>query len=128
MRNYSTIHASAPYRISLFGGSTDFPAWIKHNGGITISGAINHRCHVFVRHNPFQDIKYRISWRHVELVNSRSDILHPAIQAALDLVDVPTPIEIHHIGELPARSGVGSSSAFVIALLGALHMLQGEQV
>lgn len=118
-----TIHSSAPYRISFFGGGSDFPEWFTSNGGAVLSTTINYRCHIFLRRNSLQEIPYRIVWRHVELVNRVAEILHPTVRGALGMIPQEPPLEIHHIGDLPARTGIGSSSAFAVALLNGLYAL-----
>ena len=123
------IVSRTAYRLSLFGGGSDFPEWFREHGGAVLAGTINRYCHVSARWlPPFFPHKSRIVWSKIELVKDRSEIEHPAVRAALEMLDIEDGVEIHHDGDLPARSGVGSSSAFAVGLLHALHALKGEFV
>ena len=120
-----------PLRISLFGGGTDYPEWVSRNGGggQVLSGTINRYCWITARQLPpfFAGHKHRIVWSRVEEVASVGEIQHPAVCAVMDFLKWPsgTGVELHHQGDLPARSGMGSSSAFTVALLHALRTLKG---
>lgn len=117
------------YRLSLLGGGSDFPSWFMENGGAVLAGTINRACHVSARWlPPFFAHRSRIVWSKIELVKDRAEIEHPAVRAALEMLDIEDGVEIHHDGDLPARSGIGSSSAFAVGLLHALHALRGEFV
>ena len=119
------IITKTPYRISLFGGGTDHPAWYKENGGEVISFAIDKYCYLTTRIlPPFFEHKYRIAYSKVETTRTVEDIQHPAVKAALKKFSPKLSLEIHHDGDLPARSGVGSSSAFAVGLIHSLHLLQ----
>lgn len=119
------ILCRTPYRISLFGGGTDYPEWFRSHGGACLAATIDHYCHVSVRWlPPFFPHRTRVVWSKIELVKDRSDIAHPAVRAALEMLDLDG-VEIHHDGDLPARSGIGSSSAFAVGLLQALYGLRG---
>ncbi len=123
------IISKTPYRISLFGGGTDFPAWYQRHGGSVISASIDKYCYLSCRYlPPFFDYKYRIVWSFIENCVRKEDIKHPAVRSAIDLLDIERGLEIHHVGDLPARSGMGSSSAFSVGLLHALHALQGRMI
>lgn len=118
-----------PYRISFFGGGTDYPDWYLKHGGAVLSMAINKYCYISGRQlPPFFGIKHRIVWSHIETVGSLSEILHPAVRAGLKATgfDDDEGVELHHQGDLPARSGIGSSSAFAVGLINALHAMRGE--
>jgi D-glycero-alpha-D-manno-heptose-7-phosphate kinase len=120
-----------PYRISFFGGGTDYPDWYRTYGGAVLSMAINKYCYVSGRHlPPFFGIRHRIVWSHIETVGSISEILHPAVRAGLKAAgfDDDEGVELHHQGDLPARSGIGSSSAFSVGLINALHAMRGETI
>lgn len=122
--------SSAPYRISFFGGGTDFPEFYNEHGGVVLSTTIDKYCHIFLRNFPqLFSVKHRLIWSHIELVNSIPEILHPAVKGAMEMLkwDNNHGIELHHFGDLPARSGMGSSSAFAVALLNGLQRLRGEQ-
>jgi len=115
------IIASAPYRISLFGGGTDYPSWFEHNGGKTLAFTINKYCHVTFRELPkFFWHKYRIVYSKTELCNKISEIKHPTVRNVLKYFDIKEGVEIHHFSDLPSRSGIGSSSAFTVALITAI--------
>ena len=111
------IIVRAPYRISLFGGGTDIPEYFSNFGGSVISTTINKYCYISVKNLlKFYEHKYLISWSKIERCNLISDIEHPTTRNILDHFNVSGGIEIHHTGDLPARSGVGSSSAFAVAM------------
>jgi D-glycero-alpha-D-manno-heptose-7-phosphate kinase len=123
------IISRTPFRISLFGGGSDYPEWYKKNGGAVLSTTINHYCHISVRYlPPFFEHKHRIVWSQIENVRSIDQIQHPIIRACLQHLDVQDGVEIHHDGDLPARSGLGASSAFTVGCLNAVHTLQGQDV
>ena len=118
------IISRAPYRISLFGGGSDYPEWFIDNGGKVLSMAIDKYCYISVSH-PYHDIPFKVVWRHVELCEEARDILHPAVRGALGMIPI-SQAEIHYHGELPARSGMGSSSSFAVALLNALYAYKDD--
>lgn len=122
------VISRTPYRLSLVGGGSDYPAWYQEHGGCVLSATINRYCHISARWlPPFFPHTNRIVWSKTELVKDRSEIEHPAVRAALEWLDLDG-VEIHHDGDLPARSGIGSSSAFAVGLLHALHGLQGQMI
>ena len=119
------IFTSTPYRISFFGGGTDFPEWYGKHGGSVLSTTINRYCHIQARIlPPFFRHKHRIVWSKIETPDVIEDIEHPAVRALLRKFKFQKGIEIHHFGDLPARSGLGSSSSFTVGLLMALHGLK----
>jgi D-glycero-alpha-D-manno-heptose-7-phosphate kinase len=126
------IISRTPFRISFFGGGTDYPAWYLKEGGAVLSTSIDKYCYITCRYLPpfFRELKHRIVWRHVETVYTISEILHPAIKEGLRFLgfDDLKGLEIHYQGDLPARSGMGSSSAFVVGLIKSLLALKGEQI
>jgi D-glycero-alpha-D-manno-heptose-7-phosphate kinase len=123
------IITKTPYRVSLFGGGTDHPKWYRENGGEVISFAIDKYCYLTTRIlPPFFGHSYRIAYSKVETTNSIAEIQHPAVRAALFKYCPDLPLEIHHDGDLPARSGVGSSSAFAVGLIHSLSILQKQQI
>jgi D-glycero-alpha-D-manno-heptose-7-phosphate kinase len=123
------IISRTPFRISLFGGGTDHPEWIREHGGAVCGMAINNYCYISVRKlPPFFEHRSRIVWSTVELVNDRSEIKHPAVRAVLGDMNVDDGLEIHHDADLPARSGLGSSSAFTVGLINALTALDGRMI
>ena len=121
------IISKTPYRISFFGGGTDYPAWYLKEEGAVLSTTIDKYCHISCRYLPpfFVNCKHRIVWSHIETVPSLSEILHPAVREGLRFLgyDDSVGLEIHHQGDLPARSGIGSSSSFAVGLINALTVL-----
>ncbi|MEI8301957.1 MAG: kinase [Burkholderiales bacterium] len=123
------IITRTPYRISFFGGGTDYPPWYLQNGGEVISTTINKYCHISCRHlPPFFEHKHRVVYSTIEHVNHWDEIKHPAVRAVLGTLNCNKGLEIHHDGDLPARSGLGSSSSFTVGLLHALTALKGSYV
>lgn len=121
------IISRTPYRVSFFGGGTDYHTWYNVHGGAVLSTTINHYCYLTCRHlPPFFEEKHRIVWSQIEKVSQSKDINHPAVRAVLDFLEEKNGVEITHTGDLPARSGLGSSSAFTVGLLNAMHALQGR--
>jgi len=111
----------------LFGGGTDYPAWYSAHGGAVLAGAIDKYCYLTVRYlPPFFEHRIRVVYSKIECCNAVEDIQHPAVRAVLQELDMKRGIEIHHDGDLPARSGVGSSSSFTVGLLNAIHALNGR--
>jgi len=123
------IITKTPYRISLFGGGTDHPSWYKKHGGEVISFAIDKYCYISTRVlPPFFDHKYRIAYSKVETVNDFKKILHPVVREAIRKFSPNLSLEIHHDGDLPARTGIGSSSAFTVGLINSLLILQDKSI
>lgn len=118
-----------PYRLSFFGGGTDYNPWFQENGGLVIAVGLAHYCYITVRHlPPFFSHKSRIVYSKIESVKNRLDIKHPSVRGCLQHLDVDDGLEIHHDGDLPARSGIGSSSSFTVGLLHSLHALRQNMV
>ncbi len=125
------IISRTPFRVSFFGGGTDYPAWYRAEAGAVLSTTIDKYCYVSCRVlPPFFTIRHRIVWSHIETVSTIDEILHPAIREALRFLrfDDSVGLEIQHQGDLPARSGMGSSSAFVVGLINALTALRGRMI
>ena len=125
------IISRTPYRISFFGGGTDYPAWYLKEGGAVLSTTIDKYCYISARKlPPFFGEKHRIVWSHIETVSSINEILHPAVREGLRFLgfDNVEGLEIHHQGDLPARSGIGSSSTFAVGMIRALTDLRGEKL
>ncbi|MFO0964558.1 MAG: hypothetical protein U0793_03085 [Gemmataceae bacterium] len=121
------IICRTPYRISFFGGGTDYPAWYRAHGGAVLAAAIDKYCYLTVRElPPFFEHKIRVVYRKIETCQSVKDIEHPAVRETMRHLGFDDGLEIHHDGDLPARSGMGSSSAFTVGLLHALYALRGE--
>ena len=125
------IISRTPYRISFFGGGTDYPAWYLKEGGAVLSTTIDKYCYISARKlPPFFGERHRIVWSHIETVSSFNEILHPAVRAGLRFLGFNNAegLEIHHQGDLPARSGIGSSSTFAVGMIRALTTLRGENL
>ena len=123
------IISRTPFRVSLFGGGTDYPIWYEKNRGITISSTINKYAYVTVRElPPFFDYKHRIQYYKKEEVNSLEEIQHPVVREAAKLLNIKKGIEMVHNADLPARSGLGSSSTFTVGLLHALYAMQNKMI
>lgn len=125
------ITSKTPYRVSFFGGGTDYPAWYLKEGGAVLSTTIDKYCYISCRVlPPFFVERHRVVWSHIEKVSSISEILHPAVRECLRFMgfDDSLGLEIHHQGDLPARSGIGSSSSFVVGLIKALIALRGGAI
>lgn len=121
------IITRTPFRISFFGGGTDYPVWYENNGGAVISTSINKYCYITCRYlPPFFEHRHRIIWTKVESVRNIEEIQHLAVRAGLKFFNIQDGVEIHHDGDLPARTGIGSSSSFTVGLLHALHALKGQ--
>ena len=120
------IITRTPFRISFFGGGTDYPAWYQEHGGVVLATSIDKYCYISCRHlPPFFEHKHRIVYSLIENVRETAEIKHPAVKAILEWSKVKEGLEIHHDGDLPARSGTGSSSSFTVGLLHALYALKG---
>src|ERR1700722_4155934 len=116
-----------PYRISFFGGGTDYPGWYQTHGGAVLAVTIDKYCYLTCRHlPPFFEHRIRVVYRNIETCNRVDDIGHPVVRATLNYLHFDRGLELHHDGDLPARSGMGSSSAFTVGLLHALYALRGE--
>lgn len=123
------IISRTPFRISLFGGGTDYPAWYRQNGGAVLGTTINKYCYITLRIlPPFFEHRHRIAYSKIETVQRIEEIQHPAVRAVLQDLDIKDGLEIHHDGDLPARSGLGSSSSFTVGMLNAIHALRGRMM
>ena len=121
------IITRTPFRISMFGGGTDYPGWYREHGGAVLSSTIDKYCYINARHlPPFFEHQFRVVYSQIESTNKIEDIEHPSVRATLNFLKLQRGVEIHHDGDLPARSGMGSSSSFTVGLLNALHALQGH--
>src|SRR6266566_2704961 len=123
------IISRTPFRVSFFGGGTDYPAWFKEHGGAVLATTIDKYCYISVRVlPPFFAHRYRLVYSIVENVKEISDIQHPAVRAVLQWNGNYDGLEIHHDGDLPARSGLGSSSAFTVGMINAIMALKGQYI
>lgn len=122
------IISRTPYRLSFFGGGTDYPAWYREHGGAVLSAAINRYCYLTCRWlPPFFEHRSRIVYSRVEDVPDNGSIRHPAVRECLKYFGIDSGIEIHHDGDLPKMTGLGTSSSFAVGLLHALHRLLGHE-
>lgn len=123
------IITRTPYRMSFFGGGTDYHTWYQdqENQAAVLAATINRYCYLNCRFLPsFFKHKSRIVWSKIEEVLEHADIQLSPVKAVLDYLNIQQGVEIHHQGDLPARSGLGSSSAFTVGLLNALYGLMGN--
>ena len=121
------IITKTPYRVSMFGGGTDYSRWYSENGGSVLTGTIDKYCYLSARYMPaFLGFKYNACWSKMERVNNLDDLIHSGIRGCLQYMGIDEGFEVNHAGDLPARSGLGSSSAFTVGMLHALHALKGE--
>lgn len=123
------IFSRTPYRISLFGGGTDFPEWFMKNEGLVITTSINKYATIGLRYlPPFFHHKYRIVFSRIDLANTINQISHPVVVAVLKLYKEKEGIELHHFGDLPARSGIGSSSSFTVGMIHLLNRIKNKSI
>ena len=119
------IITSTPLRISFFGGGTDYPVWFREHGGSVLATAIDKRCYITCRRlPPFFEYHSRVSYSKVENVAKNEAIEHPSARACLQFLGISEGVEIHHVADLPARTGLGTSSAFTVGLLLGLYGLK----
>jgi D-glycero-alpha-D-manno-heptose-7-phosphate kinase len=123
------IISRTPYRLSFFGGGTDYPEWYLNHGGTVLATSIDKYCYIMCRNlPPFFEHKFAVRYSRIEAVKKIEDLKHPTAREVLKYLKVTQGLEINHEGDLPARSGMGSSSAFTVGLLNAVHALKGEMV
>jgi len=123
------IITRTPFRISFFGGGTDYPTWYREHGGSVLATTIDKYCYISCRYlPPFFEHKHRIVYSFIENVQNIEEIQHPAVRATLAWAKIEAGLEIHHDGDLPARSGLGSSSSFTVGLVHALRGLRGQLI
>ena len=115
------IISQTPYRISLFGGGTDFEDYYKFHGGEVIGTTIDKYCYVTLRDlPPFFKHKHRFIWSKIENVNNINQIKHPLLKSTLKYFKIKNGLEVHYDGDLPGNSGIGSSSSFCVGLINAI--------
>jgi len=123
------IICRTPFRISFFGGGTDYPVWYKKETGAVIATSINKYCYITCRYlPPFFKHKHRIVYRNVEYPQNTSEIQHPVVRESLTYMNIDRGVEIHYDGDLPARTGLGTSSSFTVGLLNVLYALKGKMI
>jgi D-glycero-alpha-D-manno-heptose-7-phosphate kinase len=121
------IITRTPYRISFFGGGTDYPAWYRENGGSVLSTSIDKYAYISCRYlPPFFEHHSRVVYSRIELVGDNREIEHPSVRETLRYMGIDEGVEIHYDGDIPARTGIGSSSSFTVGLLHALYALRGQ--
>jgi D-glycero-alpha-D-manno-heptose-7-phosphate kinase len=120
------IITKTPYRLSLFGGGADYPAWFVSRETKIVSAAMANYSNLYVRTlPPFFEYKIRVTYNRIENTNTIEEIQHPSVRACLQYVGINNGISIGYDGDLPARSGIGSSSSFTVGLLNALYTYKG---
>jgi len=121
------IIAQAPVRVSFLGGGSDYPGHFEQHGGAVLATAIDRFAYVTVQtfHHQFYEHGLRVAYKRTEDVEAAADIQHPAIRACFEKLGIEEGVELHHMADLPARTGLGSSSSFVVAMLQALHAYRG---
>jgi D-glycero-alpha-D-manno-heptose-7-phosphate kinase len=124
------IISRTPFRVSFFGGGTDYQGWFKDHNGAVLATTIDKYCYISCRYlPPFFEHKSRIIYSKMEHVrDSINEIDHPSVREVLRFLKLNEGVEIHHDGDLPARTGLGSSSAFTVGLLNALYALKGQMI
>jgi D-glycero-alpha-D-manno-heptose-7-phosphate kinase len=121
------IITSTPLRISFFGGGTDYPVWYREHGGSVLATTINKCCYITCRRlPPFFEHHSRVSYSKVENVGRNDAIEHPSVRSCLQFLEINEGVEIHHVADLPARTGLGTSSAFTVGLLLGLYALKEQ--
>ena len=120
------IITKTPFRMSFFGGGTDMENYFKDNKGAVLSTTFDKYCYVTVRHLPrFFDFSTHLTYSQMEYVNSNDEIKHPAIRNAMKMLDMHE-IRLTYESDLPARSGLGTSSSFAVGMLNAFYALKGK--
>jgi len=123
------ILTRTPFRISFFGGGTDYTSWYREHGGAVISATIDKFCWISCRNlPPFFEHRSRVIYSFIENVKDIDEIKHPSARECLRYLGIREGVEIHHDGDLPARTGLGSSSSFTVGLLQALYAHLGKIV
>jgi len=121
------IITRTPLRVSFFGGGTDYPVWYREHGGAVLSTTIDKCCYITCRYlPPFFEYHSRVSYSKVENVTRNEAITHPSVRACLQHMGIEEGVEIHHIADLPARTGLGTSSAFTVGLLLGLYAMRNQ--
>ncbi|MDE2010059.1 MAG: kinase [Candidatus Omnitrophica bacterium] len=124
------IISRTPFRMSFFGGGTDYNGWFQEHNGAVLATTIDKYCYITCRYlPPFFEHKSRIIYSVMEHVrDSIDEINHPSVRECLRFLKIQEGLEIHHDGDLPARTGLGSSSSFTVGLLNSLYALKGQMV
>lgn len=127
--NFQSVLSMAPLRVSFLGGGSDIPNFYTSNKGAVVSAAINKYVYVHIkRHDSLFQERYRISYSEIEHTQERSEIKNSIVRACLEILDIDEPLQISTSADLPASSGLGSSSSFAVSLILGLHAIRGEEV
>lgn len=123
------IISRSPFRVSFFGGGTDYPSYFRDHPGAVLATTIDRYCYITCRYlPPFFEHRSRVLYSKIELAASNDQIQHPAVRATLKFLEIAEGVEIHHDADLPARAGIGSSSTFCVGLLNALYAMKHRMV
>jgi len=123
------IISRTPYRISFFGGGTDYPGWYLKHGGQVLSTTIDKYLYISCRYlPPFFEHRLRLVYSSIEACQHSSELDHPSAREVMKFLGIDNGLELHYDGDLPGRSGLGSSSAFTVGLLNALYAYQGKMI
>lgn len=122
------VISRTPFRISFFGGGTDYPAWYRKKGGVVLAATIDKYCYINARYlPPFFGYRYRIAYNtRIENCKTLDQVIHPSVREVIRYLKIRQGVDVHYDGDLPARSGLGSSSAFTVGMLHALYALGGQ--
>lgn len=121
------IISRTPFRISIGGGGTDLPFYYKNHGGSLVTATVDKFMYIIVQHRTCYD-EYFVRYLKTELVKTKEEIQHPLVREALKLLQINEPVEVTSVADLPAGTGLGSSSSFLVGILHALHAYKGERV
>ena len=123
------IISKTPFRISLFGGSTDYESFYSKHGSLLIGFAVNKYCYVLVRKTPrIFNHKTKVYYSSVEIVNNNTAIKHNGVRGVLEFLNIKYGLEISHLADLPSQTGIGSSSSFIVGLLNSLYSLKNTDI
>ncbi len=123
------IITRTPWRVSFFGGGTDYPAWYRENGGAVLATTINKYGYIICRQlTPFLNYNYNVVYSKLEKVKRICDIQHPSVRECLRYMKIKERIGVHYDADLPAQTGLGSSSSFTVGLLHALYAFKGSSM
>ena len=123
------IISRTPFRVSFFGGGTDFSQYYEEHGGATLCSTINKYCYISVHElSPLYRHNLKVAYSRTENVDRIQDIQHPLVREVLLSMDFTKGVEISHVSDVPGRTGLGSSSSFTVGLLHALHAFRNERV
>ena len=126
---FQSVLSIAPLRVSFVGGGSDISSFYERQNGAVVSAALNKYVYVHIkRHDPLFQERFRISYSEIEHTQVRKDIKNGVVRSCLELLDIDEPLQISTSADLPANSGLGSSSSFTVSLLLGLHALRGEEV